>query len=259
MQFTVASLPPAEYDLVAPESSRSDFVDAEWVMDSFEPGAAPRVALWEPIAAAVRRAIILGELAPGLHLEEPSLAEKFGVSRIPVREALTRLAHEGLVVIEPRRGAFVVGMSHEEIHDVYELRLLIETHAVKRTCERITAEGIIQLQAHVDRMAEAVRLGRTDRVAEPDVAFHREIVRLSGSRRLLNAWEPIGGIIATILSITDTTYRDMPRSVQSHQAVIEALARGDAAAAIAELRSHLTNGEKILHEALPASPVATRS
>lgn len=222
-------------------------------MDSFEPGIAPRQSLWEPIAAALRRAIILGELPPGLHLEEPSLAEKFGVSRIPVREALARLAHEGLVRIEPRRGAFVVGMTVDEIHDVYDLRQLIEVHAVRRAIERVGRAELAGLQQQVDLMAEAVRLNRLDRVAEPDVSFHRQIVVLAGSRRLLNAWEPIGGIVATILSITDTTYRDMPRSVVSHQAIVDALARHDPDRAEAELREHLQNGERVLREALPAA------
>ena len=222
-------------------------------MDAFDPGIALRQALWEPIAAALRRAIILGELPPGLHLEEPSLAEKFGVSRIPVREALARLAHEGLVRIEPRRGAFVVGMTADEIHDVYELRQLIEVHAARRAAERLDSQDLPRLQRQVERMAEAVRQQRLDRVAEPDVRFHREIVVLAGSRRLLSAWEPIGGIVATILSITDTTYRDLPRSVASHQAIVAALARHDPEGVAAELRAHIQNGEQVLLEALPAA------
>jgi DNA-binding GntR family transcriptional regulator len=222
-------------------------------MDMFEPGIAPRLALWEPIAAALRRAIILGELAPGLHLEELGLAEKFGVSRIPIREALTRLEHEGLVAIEPRRGAFVIGMSLDEVHDIYEFRLLVESHAIRRAAERSDDEGIRRLKRLADMMAEAVNLNQMDRVAEPDVSFHREIVRMAGSRRLLNAWEGIGGIIATILSVTDTTYRNMPRSVAGHYAIMEAVKRHDGDAAVADLRAHLSNGESVLREALPAA------
>lgn len=229
------------------------------MLDAFEPGVASRPALWEPITVALRRAIILGELPPGLHLEEPSLAEKFGVSRIPVREALTRLEHEGLVRIEPRRGAFVVGMTDEEIHDVYDLRFLIESHAIRRASELADAAGVARLQELVDRMTEDVQKDHLDHISEPDVAFHREVVRLAGSRRLLNAWEPIGGIVATILSITDTAYRDMPRAVASHQAMLDAIGREDAEAAVVELREHLTNGEKVLRGALPVVSAFTSS
>src|SRR5437763_2185834 len=80
-------------------------------VDTFVPGLVPRQPLWEPIAAALRRAILLGELPESLHLEEPGLAEKFGVSRIPDREAVSLLEHEGLVRVEPPPGAFVAGVT----------------------------------------------------------------------------------------------------------------------------------------------------
>jgi GntR family transcriptional regulator of gluconate operon len=219
-------------------------------VDTFDPGLAPRKALWESIVAVVRRAIILGELQPGLHLEEPALAEKFGVSRIPVREALTRLAHEGLVRLEPRRGAFVVGVTETDIHDIYDLRLLIEAHAIRKAAERSDSARLARLQAHADEMSDAVRFNQVDRVAEPDVNFHRQIVVMAGSQRLLAAWDPIGGLIATFLTITNTTHRDMPRSVASHQRMIDLLQAHDAAGAERELRSHLENGEAIMRRAL---------
>ncbi len=226
-------------------------------MDTFDPGFVPRPALWETIVAALRRAIILGELPSGLHLEEPALAEKFGVSRIPVREALTRLAHEGLVRLEPRRGAFVVGLTDRDIHDIYDLRRLIEIHAIRRVAERPEPPDVTLLQTHANRMAEAVARGRFDQVAEPDVNFHRQIVVLAGSKRLLAAWDPIGGLVATFLSITNTTHRDMPGSVASHQRMVEYLKSGDATEAAAELQRHLENGEAVMLRALRSVSLRT--
>jgi DNA-binding GntR family transcriptional regulator len=226
-------------------------------VDTFAPGLVPRQPLWEPIAVALRRAILLGELAPGLHLEEPGLAEKFGVSRIPVREAFTRLAHEGLVRLEPHRGAFVIGMTESDVHELYEFRLLLESHAVRRAAPRVDDPGITLLQDLVDQMAEAVRQNQLDRVSEPDVSFHRQIVVLADNRRLLGAWETISGIVGTMLSITDTTYRDMPRSVQGHQRIVAALAQRDADGAEQELRNHLANGEAVLGEAMRATQRST--
>ena len=219
-------------------------------LDTYAPEPAQRVALWEPIVVALRRAIILGELPDGLHLEEPSLAEKFGVSRIPIREALARLSQEGLIRLEPRRGAFVVGMGEDDVHEVYELRLLIETHAIRRAAETRNPAGIAALQVHADQMADAVRNNQLDGFAEPDVNFHRVIITMANNRRLLAAWEPIGGLIASILSITDTTYRDMPRAVVSHQAMIDMIRSGDADAAALEIRAHLENGEAVMREAM---------
>lgn len=219
-------------------------------MDGFDPGLAPRVALWESIVAVMRRAIVLGELQAGLHLEEPTLAEKFGVSRIPVREALTRLSHEGLVRLERRRGAFVVSVTPDDIHDIYDFRLLIETHAVRRAAERADAAGIARLRGHADQMAEAIRFDNAERIAGPDVLFHHEIVVISGSKRLVAAWDPIGGLVATFLSITNTTFRDLPRSLGSHYRLIELIQSGDGESAAEELKRHLENGEQVMHSVL---------
>jgi GntR family transcriptional regulator of gluconate operon len=219
-------------------------------VESFDPGLAPRQALWESIVAALRRAIILGELRPGLHLEEPALAEKFGVSRIPVREALTRLAHEGLVRLEPRRGAFVVGVTEAEIHDIYEMRRLIEVHAIRSATQQATPDGLLQLRVQAEAFHDAVQANAAERYAEPDVRFHRHIVVLGGNQRLLAAWDPIGGLIATFLSITNTRYRNLPGSAASHFRMVDLIAERDAAAAAAELEGHLANGEAIMHQAM---------
>jgi GntR family transcriptional regulator of gluconate operon len=219
-------------------------------LDGFDPGLAPRVALWESIVAVMRRAIVLGELQAGLHLEEPALAEKFGVSRIPIREALTRLSHEGLVRLERRRGAFVVSVTPDDIHDIYDFRMLIETHAVRRAAERADAAGIARLRSHADQMAEAIRFDSAEKIAGPDVLFHHEIVAISGSKRLLAAWDPIGGLVATFLSITNTTYRDLPSSLGSHYRLIELIRSGDRETAALELRRHLESGEQIMHSVL---------
>src|SRR5579871_6458237 len=89
-------------------------------------------ALWAHVAAALRRSIVLGDLEQGSHLKEPLLAQRFGVSRLPIREAITQLEREGLVRVEPRRGAFVVGITEQGIKDIYDCRLLLETFALRR-------------------------------------------------------------------------------------------------------------------------------
>jgi GntR family transcriptional regulator, gluconate operon transcriptional repressor len=224
--------------------------DGNFAVDTFDPGLAPRQALWESIVAALRRAIILCELRPGLHLEEPALAEKFGVSRIPVREALTRLSHEGLVRLEPRRGAFVVGVTESEIHDIYEMRRLIEGHAIRSATENASAPGLAQLRAEADEFREAVENNAVERYAEPDVRFHRQIVVLGGNRRLVAAWDPIGGLVATFLSITNSRYRNLPGSAASHFRMIDMIGDRDADSAAAELQAHLANGESIMRQAM---------
>ena len=219
-------------------------------METFAPERVGHMALAQRVIAALRRAIILGELPPGLHLEEPALAQKFGVSRIPIREALIRLGHEGLVRLEPRRGAFVVGMTPDDLHDTYEFRRLLESHAVRRAAARIDATHVASLQALLDQMRQAVRDGQLQRIGPPDTAFHQQIILAAGNRRLLAAWESIVGLVGTLLSIADTTYRNMPEAVESHAAILRALVEHDADAAERLIQRHLENGELVMSEAM---------
>jgi DNA-binding GntR family transcriptional regulator len=221
-------------------------------LEQFDPGLAQRKALWETIVEPLRRAILLGELPAGLRLEEPALAVKFGVSRIPVREALVRLEHEGLVRLEPRRGASIVGFTENDAHDLYELRRFVESTAARRLAGRADEGAIARLRALTDQMDAAIRRGEPQAMVEPDVEFHRGLVDLAGSRQLSAAWGRLAGLIAAILGVTDTTFRDMPGAVRGHAAIVEALARRDGEGAALEIHRHLENGERVMREAMRA-------
>lgn len=207
-------------------------------------------ALWQQVVESMRRAIVVGELAPGAHLREPLLADMFGVSRLPIREAIAQLEREGLVRIEPRRGAYVIGVTEQDIHDIYECRLVLEVYAIERTAERIDEEGVASLNALIAEMDVAMAAGQVQAVAACDMAFHRLIIGLSGSRALLNAWAPLAPLIETALSIAEATVADLPEAVHGHDRIVAALARHDAAAAVEVLRDHLPSGEKLVYEAI---------
>src|SRR5579875_2241572 len=223
---------------------------------TFDPEPAHRAALWEPIAAALRRAIILGELPAGLHLEEPALAEKFGVSRIPIREALARLAHEGLVRLEPRRGAFVIGTTEADIHDIYELRQVIEIHAARRVAGHLDPPLVERLRRCIEKIVHAVETGHASHLAAPDFEFHRLIIERVGNRRLLAVWEPIGSLIGTILGVTSTLGPDFAASVDAHRALLLALEQGDPEGAAEAVRQQLETGERAIRAALRAAHTA---
>jgi DNA-binding GntR family transcriptional regulator len=220
--------------------------------------ALPR-GLWESIAVALRRAILLGELPSGLHLEEPALARKFGVSRVPVHDALIRLEQEGLVGLEPRRGAFVVGMTGEDVHDLYAFRRVVETYAIRRAAERIDAADLAQLDALVDQMEDAVGRHQPQLVAAADVAFHRQTVLLAGSRQFLAAWDRVAGLIGAILSVTDMNSRDWPAAVEGHRDLVSALRERDPDAAELRLHHHLEAGELVMQGAMCRARSAARA
>ncbi len=207
-------------------------------------------ALWQRVVEAMRRAIVIGELAPGVHLKEPALAEMFGVSRLPIREAIAQLVREGLVRIEPRRGAFVVGVTEQDIHDMYDCRLLLESYAIERTARRIDAAGLDALNALIDQMEAGLAAGSVGVVSSCDMAFHRLLISLSGNRALSTAWEPLSPLIETALAIADTTVEDLPAAVHGHLGIVDALEQRDSAAAVQRLLDHLPGGEKLVHEAI---------
>lgn len=207
-------------------------------------------ALWEQVVAALRRAIVIGELAPGSHLKEPLLAQRFGISRLPIREALVQLDREGLVRIEPRRGAFVIGVTHDDIRNIYVCRTLLETYAIREAALRVDADAMAQLEMLCDQMDMAVTANKPQLMAAADMAFHRTIVSLSGNRALSSAWEPLAPLIETILGISEAACLDLPEAADSHRQMTRALALHDADNAEALLRSHLPSGEQLVHDAV---------
>jgi GntR family transcriptional regulator of gluconate operon len=219
-------------------------------INSFVTGVLQQDALGERVAQALRRLIILGELAPGLHITEPALAERFGVSRLPVRDALSQLEHEGLVRTEPRRGAFVVGFTDDDVTGIFECRRLLEAHAVRHAAERADELSIAELQAIADQMQAALEEGNIQRVAAHDIEFHRRILEMAGNRMLHTAWEPLAGLIAAIMSITDVLIEDLGSAVASHQTMIDALAQHDADLAESLQYAHLVDGEALMRDAL---------
>ena len=109
-------------------------------------------SLGQEIAGQLRQAIIEGRIAPGERLVEASIAERLGVSRGPVRDAILELQRQGLVVNAPRRSAFVVEVSKDDIEEIYTLRMVLEAFAARLAAQRITAEQCQQLQETVDAL-----------------------------------------------------------------------------------------------------------
>lgn len=223
------------------------------VVRRFEPRWNQHAALWVHVADALRRGIILGELPPGLHLQEPALAEKFAVSRIPIREALARLALEGLVKIQPRRGAYVVGVSETDIHHVYDLRILLETHALESALDRFSPPIVAGLDVLIERMDASIQRGQLRETADEDIRFHREILAVAANPRLLTAWEPIAGLAGAMIEtnlLAWASLRDIRPAAEGHRELVRLIEQRDLAAAKQALRAHLENGELALCDGL---------
>ncbi|HCD42166.1 MAG TPA: GntR family transcriptional regulator [Lachnoclostridium sp.] len=133
----------------------------------------------------LRQAILKGELAPGERLMEIQLAERLGVSRTPIREAIRKLELEGLVLMVPRKGAEVAKISEKSLRDVLEVRRSLEELAIELACLRMTPEAVEELEIKQEEFKEAVEKGNAMEIAETDEAYHDVIYKGTCNDRLV--------------------------------------------------------------------------
>lgn len=148
------------------------------VMNEFLP-------LRDVVFNTLRQAILTGELKPGERLMEIHLANKLGVSRTPIREAIRKLELEGLVTMIPRRGAEVAQITGKSLQDVLEVRRSLDALCAELACERISDEEIAELEAACQAFDEATKTRDTRAIAAADVALHDIIVKATGNKRLV--------------------------------------------------------------------------
>ena len=192
----------------------------------------------EVLVDALRDAILTGKYAPGMRLVQDDLAEAFGVSRIPLREALRRLEGEGLVVISPNRGAIVRPLSPKDVVDLYDVRLALESLAIRRAAERYAdLRERTQERAALARRAIASRnlpaLFRLDR------DYHADLAAASDNPHLVAA---LNGHWSQIMRVMHAYFQvgNYPADVwHDHKAIAEAVAHGEGDVAVGLLRTHL--------------------
>lgn len=204
--------------------------------------APPSRVLSEHIAEQLRQAIVTDQLKPGQRIVEREIAEAMATSRGPVRDALLLLENEGLVVRYPHRGTFVASLTLEDAEEIYSLRQAIEALAVQYVLRRATPEQLDELDEYVDRMAIEARQGYDLMTAtELDLDFHRAICRISGHRRLLEAWDALSAQTRVLLlaRMRRQPHEYEEQVVEWHRRLVDALRHGEPARAQDELCRHL--------------------
>lgn len=153
-------------------------MNLEMEMDEYLP-------LRDVVFNTLRRAILKGELKPGERLMEIALADKLGVSRTPIREAIRKLELEGLVVMAPRKGAKVASITERDLNDVLEVRKGMEVLAISLACKRITGEELEKLERIEKKFQRLIESGNLTELAETDVKFHDTIYQATNNQRLV--------------------------------------------------------------------------
>lgn len=202
------------------------------------PGAAGLDGAMKDPHALILSAIEDGIYSPGDRLVESELAERFGVSRTPVREALQRLETQG-VLIRDARSLIVASLDHNQLAELYTVRAELEALAARLAARHATPEEIRVLA----RMVAADRQGDLDprALAQSNRRFHHQIHLASHNRYLVQQLDMLHRSMALMARTTLAAEGRAPRALDEHQAIVDAIAAGDGDAAAAALRAHISN------------------
>lgn len=191
----------------------------------------------------LRQAILKGELAPGERLMEIQLAEKLGVSRTPIREAIRKLELEGLVLMIPRKGAEVAKISEKSLKDVLEVRRSLEELAIELACQRMSEADLKDLADAEEEFKDAIVSGNAMRIAETDEGYHDVIYNSTRNTRL----------VQILNNLREQMYRYRLEYIKDedkrqillieHEKIFKALKNRHVAEAKAAVREHIDNQE----------------
>ena len=191
----------------------------------------------EQAAQSLRDEILSGAIASGTRLGEADLASRLSVSRTPIREALSRLAAEGLVELQPNRGARVASWSTEQLREIFELRLRLEPYAVRIAVPNLTGDKLDEL----DELAVAMTKVDRDELVELNRRFHGAFIDAAGSPPLAGALRGVTHAAVVHQNFHDYTADALKRSLHHHVEMVAAARAGDGDWAEAIMRAHLYN------------------
>ena len=212
----------------------------------FEVNMDEYLPLRDVVFKTLRQAILKGELEPGERLMEIQLAERLGVSRTPIREAIRKLELEGLVLMIPRKGAEVAKISESNLRDVLEVRRSLEELAIDLACQRITAEELESLnKAEVDFKA-AIGNGDAMQIAQTDEQFHEIIYNSTKNQKLVQI---LNNLREQMYRYRTEYLKDTQRHsqlIQEHHEIVKALELRDEEQVVKIIRQHLKNQEEVV-------------
>lgn len=219
----------------------------------------PYASLSDAALQCIREAILSGKLKPGQRILEGRIAAELGISRAPVREALRQLQSEGLLVSFPHRGTYVAQFSAQDAYEVYSLRAALEGLAASLVAEKPDARILAALRACVEAMREHAERGEVEKMIEADLRFHETLCHATGHSRLIAVWTSMSTQVRAFVSISARLYLTPQEIVARHQAVLQAIANGQAQNAlhlltsdIREVGQHVASG--LAKTALNPSP-----
>ncbi|MCL6526832.1 MAG: GntR family transcriptional regulator [Thermaceae bacterium] len=208
--------------------------------------ALTRTTLNREAYKALRNAILNRKLPPGKKLIVRALGEELGLSPTPIKEALSALEREGLVVAVPHRGYFVLEPTPADIHEIYSLREVLEGLAARLAVEGGDQALAPRLEKLLAQQRKAAERGDLGFYGDLDLEFHKAFWEASRNRRLLATAETIDGQIRILINSSAVIPGRLPESRAEHEAILQAVAGQDPEAAEAAMRQHVRNARRAL-------------
>ncbi len=200
-----------------------------------------RTSLHEGLAVALREIIVNGELTPGTKVPEKDLCEAFGVSRTPLREALKVLAAEGLVILEPNRGAWVSPITVADLEEVFPVMGALEALSGELACARITDDEIVEIRRLHHIMVEAHRTGDMPGYFAVNQQIHEAILAAARNQTLAVQYRSLATRVRRARYVANMTQERWNQATAEHEEMIQCLERRDGAALAEVLKRHLAN------------------
>lgn len=197
--------------------------------------------LREIVYEELKLQILTGKIVPGTRMMEVELAEDMGVSRTPIREAIRKLEKEGLVIIEPRRGAYASEVSTDDIIEILEVRQNMEGLAAHMAAVRKKPDQIKQIEEVEEAYSKAVKEGDTANMIFYDSKFHKLIVEASNNRTLIKLIEPLQEMALRFRYLYYDDFKRAKNMPHEHQNIIEAIVKGDSEGAKLAADEHIRN------------------
>jgi len=210
--------------------------------------------LTELACEEIRSYILNGRLDDSERITEEFVSRRLGISKSPVREAFNRLEAEGLIRIEPRKGAYLRSFTAKEAFDLYDLREALEVHAVERA--ELTPELLSQLRESVERLQKNFEANDKQAYIKEDTEFHALLAASTGNSRLAGALENLQN---QFMLLRRKSYElSSSKAVPAHRAILKALEKGDRRKAQELMRDHIrTTRQKLIEQLMLQEPVAS--
>ena len=204
------------------------------------------LALYQEVAERLRQRIFSHELQPGAWVDEQALAEQYGISRTPLREALKVLAAEGLVTLKPRRGCYVTEISERDLDEIFTVMALLEGQCAADTARRASDEQLARLAVMHDQLEKAAQAGDIDGFFDANQAFHRALQEIADNRWLLQVIEDLRKVIKLSRHHSLFSEGRLEQSLAEHRDLLDALRARDSGLAETRMRSHIRSGRSAL-------------